>query len=298
MSAMRDVQEQQPPKLVADALVATWAKIFYLDPRYLIEVVVLAQTYKPDEYEKWIREHEKTLPEGTMLITGLANYPYYGAHGDGPLLNFFSAPLDSRWELVREYGLLSYLYRPEPVRLWRLKRATSPPFDDASPSDDVPDIEEVGDYDTLFKRGLELLSKDDHPRARAYFRRIVRDYPDRAEDARFYTAVSFFREPDCKRSIKGFKELLRHDPRSHWVPAAHLHMATCERKLGNVARAQARLCYLITHFTQDPTTVEGARMDIRTITFRNEGILTRLWKRIVRLVIGRAGPSSSVGCRG
>src|SRR5262249_45577169 len=64
MSVLRDVRALKPPRLVADALIASWARDLYLEQRDGIEVSILAQTYKPEEYEKWIREHEDTLPDG------------------------------------------------------------------------------------------------------------------------------------------------------------------------------------------------------------------------------------------
>jgi len=291
MAAVRDIQKYRPPRLVADALIASWAKDLYLDPRNGTEVVVLRQIYKPEEYEKWIREHEDMLPDGTMLITGLANYPYYGAYGDGPLLNAFSVPLDSRWVLVGEYGLLTYLYRPEPARLWRLKRATSA---GVPPPNQESGIEGPGSYEALFTGGMQCMYRNDDAGARRFFRRIIQDYPDRDEQARFYTAMSFFREPDCKESIKAFKQFLRRHPQSPLASAAHLHMAPCERTLGNVARAQARLCYVMSHFSQNPSDVEYARVELRAITFRNQGIVLRLWKRVLSLVTVGVYPEASV----
>src|SRR5262249_31079437 len=62
MAVVRDVRALQPPKLVADALIASWTKDLYLQPRDRIEVIVLDHTYKPEEYERWIRGHEDKVP--------------------------------------------------------------------------------------------------------------------------------------------------------------------------------------------------------------------------------------------
>jgi hypothetical protein len=47
---------------------------------------------------------------------------HYGAHTQSLRLPYFDRTLDDRWELVGEYGILSFLPRPETARLWRLTK--------------------------------------------------------------------------------------------------------------------------------------------------------------------------------
>ncbi len=77
------------------------------------------------ELEDWLTAHS-SLPEGTLLVTGLASYVHYGCHDCGFRLALMSQPLDDRWLLVEEGELLSYLPRPEPLRLWRWSGPTAP----------------------------------------------------------------------------------------------------------------------------------------------------------------------------
>jgi hypothetical protein len=72
------------------------------------------------EHEDWLAENESTLPEGTMLITGLASYVHYGCHGCGFRLEQFRQPLQDHWVLIGAYDMLDYLPVPERARLWRL----------------------------------------------------------------------------------------------------------------------------------------------------------------------------------
>ena len=137
------------------------------------------------------------------------------------------------------------------------------------------------------------MGKNDNAGARPYFHRIVHDFPDRADVARFYNAVTFARESDCRQSLKEFKRLLKVDPRGHWTSSAHLHIADCDRRLGNVAHARARLRYLIAHFPPSATT-DDARMLLNTINFREGGIPTRFWKNTA--LAGCGGGIPSAGC--
>ena len=121
------VRRERPPALVADALIASWIQGFYAPTwRHHVNVKILHQTYASTQYEDWLRTREQTLPEGTLLLTGLAGYVHYGAHAEGMRLRFFRAPLGPNWRLVHEFGVLSYEPWPEPVRLWRLERRGAP----------------------------------------------------------------------------------------------------------------------------------------------------------------------------
>ncbi len=279
MAVLHDVEEARPPKLVAEALVASYFRDLYLDPETnRTDVIVQHHTYKTPEYEAWLRAHESSLPEGTMLVTGLASYVHYGAHEDGYRLTYFSAPLSPRWELVRTYNVLTYLPRPEPARLWRLRGAPTVAADGPLPREDVSSLADVNDFVALTRDGMARYQKEDYAGARVYFRKIIDDFPDRAEDAVFFYAASFFRQSDWPRARKEFKRLAIKYRHSRWTPAAYWHIATCDRNLGDSRRAQERLEYLVAHHADDPLSASRASADLKMLRMRREGLLGRLWR--------------------
>ena len=114
-----EVRRAAPPKLVAEAVVANRLRALHLSGTST-DVVVIAEPFSAPEHEAWLHAHQDELPAGTMLVTGLVSYVHYGATGQGFRLRKFTGPLDPRWQLVGDYGLLSYMPDPEPARLWRL----------------------------------------------------------------------------------------------------------------------------------------------------------------------------------
>src|SRR5262245_12456587 len=167
MAVVRDVREAGPPELVAELTLARWFRELYFDPdRDSTEVVVPYGTYPAQAYERLLRDREPSLPRRTMLVTGLGSYVHYGAHMDGFRLRWFDQPLPPSWKLVKEYGALSYLPRPEPARLWRLDR-------DSAQLDVVEDVSSIADvtgHDALFTGGMARYDRADYPGARVHFR--------------------------------------------------------------------------------------------------------------------------------
>ena len=78
-------------------------------------------TYPAHEYEQWLGQSQGRFPDGTMLITGLSGYVFYGAQRDGFRLRLFTEPLSPRWSIFKNYGFMSHL--PDPAVLWRLSGA-------------------------------------------------------------------------------------------------------------------------------------------------------------------------------
>jgi hypothetical protein len=123
LAVIQDVRRAAPPKLVADGVIGGWIRDLYLDSeRDSIDVVSpQAGVYSARQHEAWLRERAPSWPHGTMLVTGLGSCIHYGGHGDGFRLAGFEKPLAPSWTLAQSYGVLSYLPRPEPARLWRLE---------------------------------------------------------------------------------------------------------------------------------------------------------------------------------
>ena len=281
---IHEIERIGPPRVVAEITLGYWLERLYLDP-WVIETQVETppQIYEPRACEKWVRSSEARWPTGTLMLTGLGNYVHYGAHTQSLRLAWFDQPLDDRWELVGEYGVLSYLPRPEVARLWRLTRGTNAPApphepDDPPPPDPMPAPNRLVAGRMLFEAGK-------HRPARAQLRVLMDAGGPEAEDATFYYAASFFRQDQWVRASREFKHLLGHFPKGRWVAAAHWHIAICDLRRGRVRRARERFNYIIRRFPKDPATVENSRAELRRLERRHQGLLVDLWRRMT----GRSG---------
>jgi TolA-binding protein len=127
---------------------------------------------------------------------------------------------------------------------------------------------------------MERFGAGDHPVARAQFR-LVRDTDAKeAEDAAFFHAVTYFRDGDWARTTHDLKRLLRRRPGSRWVPSVHWHLAVCDLRRGRVQRARERFRWIVRRFPDDPSTVEGARGELRRMARRHGGLVGALWARL------------------
>jgi tetratricopeptide (TPR) repeat protein len=279
-AVLRDLERLKPPKFVAEAVMAGYFKDLYVDAdRYPIDVVVPIGPHNAPDYERWLGDNEASLPEGTMLLSGLGSFIHYGAHLDGFRLEWFDQPLSARWKLVKEYGLLTYLPRPERTRLWRLRHL---PGDEAAAKDGVDDVSiaaDVADPNVLFERGMARMNQGDYRAARGYFRKLRLDHPSRAEEASLFYAASFLREGDWPRCLHEFKRLIREYPASPRVPQAYWHLAMCERNAGKLARPMAELRYTMRLARGDPAMTKLVAADLELLQKRRGGILLDWWRR-------------------
>jgi len=214
-----------------------------------------------------------------MLLTGLGSFIHYGAHLDGFRLAWFDEPLSPRWKPVKEYGLLTYLPRPERTRLWRLHHLPEDAPAAKDGVDDVSSVPDVTDPDALFAQAMERMNQGDYRGARSYFRKLQLDHPSRAEEARFFYAASFLREGDWPRCLHAFKGLIRDYPTSPRVPQEYWHLAICDRNTGRLARSMALLGYTMRLASSDPATTEMAASDLKVLRRRRGGILIDWWLR-------------------
>ncbi len=277
-AVLHDVRMAKPPMLLAEAIIASYFRDLYFDlDEQATEVVILNTEHSAAEYEEWLHAREPTLPDGTMLITGLANFVHYGAHIDGYRLAWFKAPLSSRWKLVKEYGVLWYLPKPERARLWRLERPATTRPAQLDPPEDYSSLTDVNDPAALFKAGMKRYDANDYDGARLYFRKILDRFPSEGSDAAFFYAASFYRQANWQRARRAFKHLVRTDPHSTWVPAAYWHIFACEKNLGHIARARAGFRMIIRRFAYDPSAVGMAKQDLMQLRRRRGGILVDWW---------------------
>ncbi|TMB17265.1 MAG: tetratricopeptide repeat protein [Deltaproteobacteria bacterium] len=283
-AVLHDVEAAKPPVLLAEAVLASYFRDLYFDPdAQETDVVIQHDEHEAADYERWLHEHEDTLPDGTLLVTGLASFVHYGAHIDGYRLAWFAKPLGPQWKLVREYGVLSYLPRPEPARLWRLERpAGARPPVRHDEREDLSSLEGLDDPAALRAGGMARYEATDYPGARRFFRKLVAmDHPA-AEDAAFFYAASFFREDNWARARHEFKRLRRRFPQGRWLPAAYWHIAMCERNRGHTGRARRLFASVVRRFPGDPTTVRMAEEGLEELRGRRGGVLVEWWHALGR----------------
>jgi hypothetical protein len=235
--------------------------------------------YKATDCEQWVRASAPSWPAGTLLLTGLGNYVHYGAHDQGFRLAWFDRPLDDRWELAGDHGVVAYLPRPEAARLWRRTRGAPAPAlppriaDPPAPPGDLAPAARLA-------AGMERLSAGDHPTARAHLA-LVRDGDAReADDAAFFYAVTLFRDGDWARAAHELKRLRARRPGGRWVPSIHWHLAICDLRRGRTRRARERFEWIVRRFPEDPATVEGARGELRRMERGRGGLVGELWRRM------------------
>jgi TolA-binding protein len=116
--------------------------------------------------------------------------------------------------------------------------------------------------------------------ARAHLRSVIDGGTPEAEEARYYYAVSFFREDNWARASREFKHLLGHHPDGRWVAAAHWHLGICDLRRGRTRRARARFEYIVRRFPHDAATVENARAELLRTGRRRGGLVGELWRRL------------------
>jgi hypothetical protein len=244
-------------------------------------VFILHTQHNAPEYERWLREHEATMPKGTILVSGIGSFVHYGAHIDGFRLKWFQQPLSPAWTLVRDYGPLNYLPRPEHAQLWQLERtqlAAGPVVLDER--EDLSSIAGMNDPGALFAAGMARYDAGDNPSARIYYRKLRGLGKPESENAAFFYAASFFREANWARARHEFKRVLRGWPQGRWIPAVHWHIATCEKNLGHNARARRLFASIVRRFPDDPNTVRMARNDLAKFSRRRSGVLVEWWRSL------------------
>jgi hypothetical protein len=278
-AVLHDVREIRPPVLLAESIVASYLRDLYLDPaEHETEVVILHTQHAAADYEKWLRANEGRMPDGTLLVTGLASFVHYGAHIDGFRLAWFSAPLSPEWKLVREYDVLTYLPRPEPARLWRLERSAVAQSTTPDPPEDLSGLRGIDDPDVLFRGGMTKYDANEYAAARPWFRKLMDMGTRESENATFFHAASFYREGSTERARRAFKRLIRRYPRSRWVPAAYWHLGSCERTLGHNRRARRIFESIVRRFPRDPSTVGMAARELQGFQRRRRGALVEWWE--------------------
>jgi tetratricopeptide (TPR) repeat protein len=271
-----DIRRAQPPMVVAESVIAEWLKNLYLVDGPTT-VMTAYHTYPAREYEAWLERSQGRFPDGTMLITGLSGYVFYGAQQDGMRLRLFAHPLAPQWTAFKNYGSMSHL--PDPAQLWRLSgpigpRAETPP-EPAQPVTGTTAAE-------LFRNGMTHFDANEYPVARAQFKAVIDRFPNspEVEDARYFYAVTYFRELQWQESKAAFQALIAANPVSRWVAAAYYHMGRCDLELRHTDEARAELQYVLDHYPSDKNVCDMAREALRSLPEAERGLVADFTDRV------------------
>jgi hypothetical protein len=273
-----DIQVARPPVVVAESVIAEWLKNLYLSDSKT-RIMTAYHTYPAHEYEMWLAKTQPQMPDGSMLITGLSGYVFYGAQQDGFRLRLFTKPLSPQWSVFKNYGFMSHL--PDPAVLWRLSGSTSP----SETAAEDPPLAVTGDTpESLFKNGMTHFDANEYPPARAHFKAIIERFPQSPEidDARYFYAVTFFREQRWQEAKAAFQTLIASNPVGRWAAAGYYHMGRCDLELRHTDEARAELEFVLATFPQDTNTCSMAREALRTVPGAERGLVAELADSIGR----------------
>jgi len=249
-AVIRDIKKEHPPALLTEAWISYFIRQLYLkDEAIKTDITPIYDTYNVSQYESWLQKNQSRFQKDTLLLTGLCSYIHYGAHFDGFRLTKFQNPLHPSWDLFKEYGMLTYLPKPEYVRLWRLSQQISP--------QDIADIETETSA-LLFKKATDLFDKHNYADAQKYFKKILTEfekYPQ-TDDAFYFYAICFFRNADWRNTIAEFTKLIKTNPQSRWLAGAYYHIGLCRTALGQKDEARNMFKYVVAHFPDDTILVE------------------------------------------
>jgi tol-pal system protein YbgF len=237
LSIIKDVKDQSPPKLLAEFALEYFLKQVYLKEQS-DKIVTILGPNKAEEYEQWLEKNQQDLPVGTMMITGLGSYVYYGAHWDGFRLRRFANSLDPHWKLVKEYNMLKFLPLPEPARLWRLSGKIT--------------VKRIGPTsEELYKEAVGYYDKGNFAKARPIFLRLLQRYPYSlyADSADFLYGISYLRENRCQEAIEVFQQVIGSYPNSFLVPEAYYHIGSCQERLNQIDPAKVTYRFLTANYS-------------------------------------------------
>ncbi|HEX9757600.1 MAG TPA: 6-pyruvoyl-tetrahydropterin synthase-related protein [Nitrospiria bacterium] len=112
----------------------------------------------------------------------------------------------------------------------------------------------VADPNILYTRGLSSYNKENFGEARSLFEQIIQAYPETstAQSARYYYAITFFKENQYPRTIVEFENLIKNYPESHWVPEALYHIGLCHSRLNRWEEAEDVYQRIIRDFPASP----------------------------------------------
>ena len=124
---------------------------------------------------------------------------------------------------------------------------------------------------------MRAFDRLDYPRARRYFAMAFQGGAEASSDARYFYAVSFFREYDWMAAVREFEHILKSQPGSRWTAAAHCHMAKALQELADEHGARLHFQYVVDHHPNDRPLVKLSQEGLESFQVAAEGMVSRLW---------------------
>ncbi len=219
-----------PPVVLAD----TWPT-FFLRRIYLRGTCPRTEFVNPigvqaaTAYEAWLAKNGRAIPEGTVLVSGLASCVHFSCVTCGYRLAQFERPLARRFALVRDFGALDFYPTPEPVRLWR-----------AGPPESAPGTRPTGAA-TLQAEGMAAFDAGRYAVAQHAFETVLADHraSPEAVDAAYFEAVCHWRMGEPLPTLRRFEWMLREFPDGRWTVAGFYHLGLAHEALGQFEEARS-----------------------------------------------------------
>lgn len=105
----------------------------------------------------------------------------------------------------------------------------------------------TNDINRLFNKGIQLKDAKRFNEARASFSKVVTEQPlsNISQDSAYYIAICYYLENKNSEAITAFRNLIKNDIRSLWVPEAYYHIGLCQFRLGGQAEGIATMNLVI-----------------------------------------------------
>jgi tetratricopeptide (TPR) repeat protein len=167
----------------------------------------------------------------------------------------------------------------ERARLWRLTAPGGADRAGHTPPRDEPVIDPHTGSAELMASGMSAFDEGRSLLARRYYEAAL-DRVDVRLDARYFYAVTFYRERDWDGAIREFERLVATQPQSRWIAAAHWHIGKALHELGDDEHARMRFDYVIDRFPGDEPLVRLSREGLDAM--ETPGLLPAAWRTILR----------------
>lgn len=118
----------------------------------------------------------------------------------------------------------------------------------ASPAAEAENLS--SDPSSLYKKGLDLMGRNEYRQAQAAFADFIVQFPesDLADNAQYWIGECFYSEKNFKDARDAFQAVSDHFPFGNKVPDALYKQGLCERQLGQDDQAKATLKKLAEEF--------------------------------------------------
>jgi len=121
LSMVEDIKRIEPPIVLSESWIGFFLERVYLKDTKII-VKIVPNIFDAKEYESWLKENEKDLPDKTLLIANFGSCVHYGCYNCGFQLSLFKEKTLEKWKLLKEYKKLEYSPLKQVPAIWILNK--------------------------------------------------------------------------------------------------------------------------------------------------------------------------------